>query len=100
MTLFPSFHISVINVSPGYTTPANLSIITVSGEVEVIRLIRYKREGRGAVLNCGYNRELDLPNFDILVRTESFKDVFSRNTHKAKSMQDRLVESTHSGELR
>lgn len=41
----------------------------------------------------------DIPDFDILVRAESFQDVLRRDTHGAKPVQDRLVEPADSSKL-
>ena len=40
-----------------------------------------------------------IPNFDVLVRTESLLYVLARDSHRAQAMKDRLVEPSNSSEL-
>lgn len=64
MTLLPSFHISVMSVSPGYTTPENLA---------------QRQDPDCALSGSG------IPNFDIAELAESLQDVLARNAKKAQA---------------
>ena len=54
ITLWPSFHISVTIVSPGYTIPANL----YKGEVNIFFFLKKKKKEKRSLLLKGSYRTL------------------------------------------
>lgn len=68
-------------VSPGYTTPAKLSNMSLTSCIIIKR------------------REQHQPNFDICVRPERFQDVLCRNSHETQAMQNGLIKPADSGKL-